>query len=114
MSRIKNAVSYDFGPADVIYVVKLREPLRVFTGRGRPVEDSGREPGSVAKRIFPGGFEITQLFVPGLRDYPAAVRSAIALRAMHVVRSEQTVDYVLNQRARNRAGLEALDRLRPV
>ena len=106
MSRIKNAVPHRFGPADVIYTVEILDSLRVFTGRGRPVVEESSTPDSTAKRIFPGGFEVAQLYIPGLREGAVArCRSKMWFRALKKYRSEPTLEYVVNQAARNAAGL---------
>jgi hypothetical protein len=109
MNRIKNAVAHDFGSSGVIFVVELLQDLRVFSGRGRPVQESGQM-GGVKDRILLGGVEIAQLFIPGLRDFTRRGRSDIAHAAMRIVRSEPASAYFLNQASRNRAGLAALDR----
>jgi hypothetical protein len=111
-NRIKNAVAHDFGTAGVLFVVVVAQELRIFSGRGRPVEESGAN-GGVLRRILPGGFEIAQLFIPGLRDYPTGTRSAIARGALRFVRTEPAAEYLANQQARNQAGLAELDRVLP-
>lgn len=108
MSRIKHAVSHKFGLADIIYVVEVRQPLRVFTGRGRPVVEESLMPGSTAGRIFPGGFEIAQLLIPGLRESAMVkCRSQIWHQALSFYRSEPALDYIVNQATRNAAGLRS-------
>ena len=106
MSRIKNAVPHRFGPADVIYTVEILDSLRVFTGRGRPVVEESSTPDSTAKKIFPGRFEVAQLYIPGLREGAVArCRSKMWFRALKKYCSEPSPKYVVNQAARNAAGL---------
>jgi len=59
--RIGNAQAPEFGPADLLYTIQLALPVRTLRGLGRPVMSGGR--------IFAPPREITQTYVPGLRDW---------------------------------------------
>ena len=79
-SRIQNAQSPDFGPADVLYVVELAEPLYVLMGLGRPIM-------SADGRLYSPPNAVTQTFIPGLRAWPDEQLSAIGKRAFKSVKT---------------------------
>lgn len=62
--RNKLAVSYNFGVSDTIVKAVLKQRLRVFTGRGKYIEDTET---AATPMGWIGAFEIAQVFIPGLR-----------------------------------------------
>lgn len=86
--RMKLALTPDFGVADTIFWVRLRQTLRAWNGRGFPVMEDP-DPQVRARQGVPmawhGGYEISQNFVPGLRDFAAWQPSAIALDSLEVL-----------------------------
>ena len=79
--RMKCAVSYDFGTADIVLQARVRQLLRVFAGHGRPVidESSGR-----AGQVWFGALEIAQVFVPGLRDFKTGLPTPLCHAAIEI------------------------------
>jgi hypothetical protein len=69
-SRVHNAQTPEFGPADVLYKAALAAPLMVLQGLGRPVM-------AADGRIYSPPHAVTQTFVPGLRAWPNKIRSKI-------------------------------------
>ena len=88
MVRMKLALTPDFGVADTLFWVIVRQTLRAWNGRGFPVmEDPDpmvREKQGVPLAWY-GGYEISQNFIPGLRDFAAWQPSAIALDSLEVL-----------------------------
>lgn len=73
-SRVQNAQTPEFGPANVVYKARLAAPLMAFQGLGRPVLASDG-------RIYAPPQMVTQTFVPGLRSWPQKCLSDIGKRA---------------------------------
>jgi hypothetical protein len=73
-SRIKNAQTPEFGPANVVYKARLAAPLMVFQGLGRPMQGGDG-------RLYAPGLAVTQTFVPGLRAWPQKQLSGIGKQA---------------------------------
>ncbi len=88
MVRMKLALTPDFGVADTLFWVIVRQTLRAWNGRGFPVmEDPDpmvREKQGVPLAWY-GGYEISQNFIPGLRDFAAWKPSPIALASFDVL-----------------------------
>jgi hypothetical protein len=69
-SRIHNAQTAEFGPADTLFKVSLHGPVMVFQGLGRPMM-------GLDNRIYSPPHAVTQTFIPGLRDWPRRARSKL-------------------------------------
>jgi len=95
--RMKCAVSYDFGVSDIVLKAHVKQTLRVFTGRGRPVEDDseGRR-----GQWWHGGYEIAQLFIPGLRDFEKKMPTKLCHDAIEIEEKFKVSDYNRVQRGR--------------
>lgn len=79
-SRIGNAQAPEFGPADILYTIDLALPVRTLRGLGRPIESGGR--------LYAPPREITQTYVPGLRDWSTKGLSATGRRVIASWRRE--------------------------
>jgi hypothetical protein len=88
MVRIKLALTPDFGVADTLFWVIVRQTLRAWNGRGFPVMEDP-DPAVREKQGVPlawhGGYEISQNFIPGLRDFAAWKPSPVALASFDVL-----------------------------
>jgi hypothetical protein len=67
--RHKAAVATTFGVADMVLKATVQQQVRVLTGRGRPVIDVDEKTKEITGS-WQGGLEITQVYVPGLREDP--------------------------------------------
>jgi hypothetical protein len=67
--RRKAAVSMRFGVADLVLKAETLQELRVLSGQERPVIDVDHDT-NIRTGAWYGGHEITQLYIPGLREYP--------------------------------------------
>lgn len=67
--RHKAAVAKTFGVADLVLKAEVQQQVRVLSGRGRPVIDVDPNTKEVTG-AWQGGLEITQLYIPGLREDP--------------------------------------------
>jgi hypothetical protein len=103
--RMKCAVSYDFGVADILLQVRVKKTLRAFTGRGRPVIDQA--PGKAGLTWF-GAFEIAQLFIPGLRDFKRNVPTPLCLDCFELTETFNVIDFIRIQWSRTEATREKL------
>jgi|SRR5271168_2295345 len=83
-SRIQNAQTPEFGPANVVYKAKLAAPLMVFQGLGRPMLASDG-------RTYAPPHTVTQTFVPGLGAWPMKGLSDIGRRAFSSFSTEPVV-----------------------
>jgi hypothetical protein len=97
--RMKCAVSYDFGVADIVLQARVKQTLRCFTGRGRPVVDA-----SEGKRgqAFLGAIEIAQLFIPGLRDFERGVPTPLCHASLEITEKFRVENFIRIQRRRTR------------
>ena len=88
MVRMKLALTPDFGVADTLFWVIVRQTLRAWNGRGFPVMEDP-DPTVREKQGVPlawhGGYEISQNFIPGLRDFAAWKPSPVALASFDVL-----------------------------
>jgi hypothetical protein len=88
--RMKCAVSYDFGTADIILQARVKQLLRVFAGHGRPVvdESEGR-----AGQVWFGALEIAQMFIPGLRDFKTGYPTPVCHAAIEIEETFKVADF---------------------
>ncbi len=88
MVRMKLALTPDFGVADTLFWVIARDTLRAWNGRGFPVMEDP-DPAVREKQGVPmawyGGYEISQNFIPGLRDFANWKPSPVALACFDVL-----------------------------
>ena len=88
MVRMKLALTPDFGVADTLFWVRVKQPLRAWNGRGFPVMEDP-DPAVREKQGVPlawhGGYETSQNFIPGLRDFAAWKPSPVALASFDVL-----------------------------
>lgn len=83
-SRVQNAQTPEFGPANVVYKATLATSLMVFQGLGRPMLGSDG-------RIYAPPHAVTQTFVPGLREWPRKCLSGIGRKAFSSFSTEPVV-----------------------
>jgi hypothetical protein len=97
--RIKCAVSYDFGVADIILRARLKQTLRAFAGRGRPVvcESEGQR-----GQAWFGAIEIAQLFIPGLRDFERGVPTPLCHASLEILETSKIASFIRVQRRREK------------
>jgi hypothetical protein len=97
--RMKCAVSYDFGVADIVLEARVTDLLRVFAGHGRPVVDGteGRK-----GQVWFGALEIAQMYIPGLRDFKTGFPTAICRGSIEIVEKYKISDYISVQRGRQK------------
>jgi hypothetical protein len=104
--RMKCAVSYDFGVADIVLQARVKQTLRCFTGRGRPVyEDKEKKQG----RCFFGAVEIAQLFIPGLRDFKRQGPTPLCNASIEVIEEFKVGTFMRVQRRRTEDETARLD-----
>lgn len=97
--RMKCAVSYDFGVADIVLQARVTHTLRVFAGHGRPVvDDSDGRKG----QVWFGALEIAQMFVPGLRDFKTGFPTDICRQSIEITEKYKVSDYIAVERGRQR------------
>jgi hypothetical protein len=97
--RMKCAVAYDFGVADILLEARVTALLRVFAGHGRPVvDDSDGRRG----QVWFGALEIAQMFIPGLRDFATGLPTRICHQSIEIVEKYKLTDYISIQRGRQR------------
>lgn len=68
--RIGNAMTPEFGPADTLFTIWIKAPLRALQGVALPQTYHGW--------TFGGLWQVTQTFVPGLRGSFSGTRSSAA------------------------------------
>jgi hypothetical protein len=91
--RHKAAAAKSFGVADLVLKAEVQQQLRVLSGRGRPVIDVDQD--NTVTGAWYGGHEITQLYIPGLREDPSLkTPSAILNSLLKVVLKVSVSDYV--------------------
>jgi hypothetical protein len=89
--RMNLALASDFGVCDTLFWVRVKQPLRAWTGRGFPVMEDPDPAVREASGVpigWHGGWEIAQNFIPGLcafRDKVPVGPSAVALAAFDVL-----------------------------
>ncbi len=88
--RMKCAVAYDFGTADIILRASVKQTLRVFAGHGRPVidESEGR-----SGQVWFGALEIAQMFIPGLRDFRTGLPTPVCHAAIEIEERFKVTDF---------------------
>ena len=97
--RMKCAVAYDFGVADIVLEARVTALLRVFAGHGRPVVDDSDERRGQA---WYGALEIAQIFIPGLRDFTTGFPTRICHQSIEIVAKYKLIEYISVQRGRQR------------
>ncbi len=97
--RVKCAVSYDFGVADIVLEARVTALLRVLAGHGRPVTDDseGRR-----GQVWYGALEIAQMYIPGLRDFKTGFPTDICHQSIEVMEKYKLSEYIAVQRGRQR------------
>jgi hypothetical protein len=97
--RMKCAVAYDFGVADIVLEARVTSLLRVFAGHGRPVvdESDGRR-----GQVWFGALEIAQVFIPGLRDFATGFPTPICHQSIEILKKYKLSQYISVQRGRQR------------
>lgn len=88
LARMKLALTPDFGVADTLFWVVVRQTLRAWNGRGFPVmEDPDPKVRQASNRplAWHGGYEIAQNFIPGLRDFAAWKPTPLAIDSFGVL-----------------------------
>jgi hypothetical protein len=104
--RHKAAVAVTFGVADLVLKATVQQQVRVLSGRGRPVIDVDEKTKEITG-AWQGGLEITQLYIPGLREDPArefSRPSAIYNTLIKVVMSVPVSDYMKENWAKRATG----------
>lgn len=97
--RMKCAVAYDFGVADIVLQARVTQTLRVFAGHGRPVvDDSDGRKG----QVWFGALEIAQMFIPGLRDFKTGFPTDICRQSIEITKKYKVSDYISVERGRQR------------
>jgi len=97
--RMKCAVAYDFGVADIVLEARVTRLLRVFAGHGRPVIDESEGHNG---QVWFGALEIAQMFIPGLRDHKTGLPTAICHDSIAIIEKYKVSDYIKIQRGRQR------------
>jgi hypothetical protein len=97
--RMKCAVAFDFGVADIVLEARVTALLRVLAGHGRPVVDDSDEKRG---QVWFGAIEIAQMFIPGLRDYKTGFPTRICHQSIEIVEKYKLTDYIAVQRGRQR------------
>jgi hypothetical protein len=97
--RMKCAVAYDFGTADIVLEARVTALLRVFAGHGRPVVD---ESDDRRGQVWFGALEIAQIYIPGLRDFKTGFPTATCRASIEIVEKYKVSDYISVQRGRQR------------
>nr|WP_294545194.1 hypothetical protein [uncultured Rhodopila sp.] len=97
--RMKCAVAYDFGVADIVLEARVTALLRVFAGHGRPVvdESDGRR-----GQVWYGALEIAQMFIPGLRDFSTGFPTPICHQSIEILEKYKLSEFISVQRGRQR------------
>jgi hypothetical protein len=97
--RMKCAVSYDFGVADIVLQARVKQTLRAFTGRGRPVVDDSEDKRG---QVWLGAAEIAQRFIPGLRDFKRRVPTPLCHGSVEIIEKFKVTEFIRIQRGRTK------------
>jgi len=103
--RMKCAVAYDFGVADIVLEARVTRLLRVLAGHGRPVVDDSDERRG---QVWYGALEIAQMFIPGLRDFKTGLPTRICHDSIEIMERYKLTQYISITRRRQKRISKAL------